>query len=176
MAVSSLRAAPRMTMAACILGASLFSTGIGHGAGLSNGENPWVSVTDHEMDHDHGHLLRSPFDDMTAAQLAALPKGNRIHYNAPSKCVPGRLKSALNSIAAKYGPITVNSTYRSPKKNRKAGGRKGSYHLKCAAVDFRVHGNTKGMMSYLRKLKGVGGYKRYSSGFYHIDTGPKRTW
>ncbi|WP_054000473.1 YcbK family protein [Ahrensia marina] len=147
------------------------------GALKSNG-NPWHALTDGLMDHDHGHLLRepSPFDDMSAVQLAALPKGRRIHFNAPSKCVPARLKKVLNSVAAKYGPITVNSTFRSSKRNRKIGGKKRSWHLKCGAVDFRVHAGTKGLLSYLRKNKNVGGYKRYRSGFYHIDVGPKRTW
>lgn len=145
---------------------------------LNTNGNPWHALTNGLMDHDHGHLLRepSPFDDMSAVQLAALPKGRRIHFNAPSKCVPSRLKSVLQKVAAKYGPITVNSTVRSNKRNRKAGGKKRSWHLKCAAVDFRVHAGTKGLLSYLRKNKNVGGYKRYKSGFYHIDIGPKRTW
>lgn len=139
-------------------------------------ENPWHIITDFETDHDHGYLLRSPFDDMSDTQLAAIPAGNRIHFNAPSKCVPGRLKTVLSTVAAKYGPVTVNSTYRSPAKNRKIGGKKSSWHLKCAAIDFRVHGKTSGLLSFLAKHPNVGGYKRYKSGFYHIDTGPKRTW
>lgn len=146
-------------------------------AGVQKPENPWHVITDFETDPDHGYTMRqSPFDAMDDVQLAAVPRGNRIHYNAPSECVPDRLKSALKSIAAQYGPITVNSTYRSPAKNRKIGGKKSSWHLKCAAIDFRVHGSTKGLLSFLSKNKNVGGYKRYKSGFYHIDTGPKRTW
>ncbi|MGB7432624.1 MAG: D-Ala-D-Ala carboxypeptidase family metallohydrolase [Ahrensia sp.] len=140
-------------------------------------ENPWHIITDFETDADHGYTMRqSPFDTMDDVQLAAVPRGNRVHYNAPSKCVPARLKAALTAVSAKYGPITVNSTYRSPAKNRKIGGKKSSWHLKCAAIDFRVHGSTKGLLSFLSKNKNVGGYKRYKSGFYHIDTGPKRTW
>lgn len=139
-------------------------------------ENPWHRITAFELDDDHGYMARSPFDAMSQAQLAAVPRGSRIHYNAPSKCVPARLKSVLNDVAARYGPITVNSTVRSASANRKAGGRKSSYHLRCAAVDFRVHASTKGLLAWLRSHPSVGGYKRYSSGFYHIDTGPKRTW
>jgi len=139
-------------------------------------ENPWHEITNFELDEDHGYIARSPFDEMSDLQLAAIPKGRRVHYNAPSKCVPGRLKSALKSVAAKYGPITVSSTYRSPAKNRKIGGKSKSWHLKCGAVDFRVHAKTGGLLKYLRSNKNVGGYKRYKSGFYHIDAGPKRTW
>ncbi|QKV20090.1 YcbK family protein [Oricola thermophila] len=145
---------------------------------LLNGGNPWHRIAVFDTDEDHAHLViePSPFDSMNELQLAALPKANRIHYNAPSKCVPERLKVVLKRVAEKYGPVTVNSTYRSPKHNRRVGGRKRSWHLKCAAVDFRVHAGTKGLLSFLRKQKEVGGYKRYKSGFYHIDIGPRRTW
>ena len=138
-------------------------------------DNPWHKITNFELDEDHGYMARSPFDDLSAPQLAAIPKGQLVHYNAPSKCVPGRLKSALKSVAAKYGPITVSSTFRSAAKNRKIGGKSKSWHLKCGAVDFRVHAKTAGLLKYLRANKNVGGYKRYKSGFYHIDAGPKRT-
>ncbi len=94
----------------------------------------------------------------------------------PWDCVPGRLKAVLGQVARKYGRVTINSTHRSRVYNRKIGGKRGSYHLKCQAVDFRVHGSTKGLTGFLARHDLVGGYKRYSSGFYHIDTGPKRTW
>lgn len=141
-------------------------------------DNPWHRIAVFDTDDDHAHLLLepSPFDTMSELQLAAVPKANRIHYNAPEKCVPGQLKTVLKRVAEKYGPITVNSTFRSQKSNRKVGGKKRSWHLKCAAVDFRVHASTKGLLSYLQKQKEVGGYKRYKSGFYHIDIGPRRTW
>ncbi|NJR13403.1 MAG: DUF882 domain-containing protein [Phyllobacteriaceae bacterium] len=113
---------------------------------------------------------------MDAFQLAAVPTGKRIKWGAPANCVPASLKSVLNQVAAKFGPITVNSTVRSASKNRKVGGRSKSFHLDCRAVDFRVHGSTKGLAAFLGKQKAVGGIKRYSSGFYHIDNGPRRTW
>ncbi len=94
----------------------------------------------------------------------------------PWDCVPGRLKAVLGQVARKYGRVTINSTNRSKVLNRKVGGKRGSYHLKCAAVDFRVNGSTKGLIRFLANHDLVGGYKRYGSGFYHIDTGPKRTW
>ncbi|GAB4350417.1 MAG: hypothetical protein Kow0026_06570 [Oricola sp.] len=142
------------------------------------GDNPWHRIAVFDSDDDHAHLLLdpSPFDSMSPLQLAAVPRANRIHYNAPEKCVPARLKTVLKRVADKYGPVTVNSTFRSPKHNRKVGGRKRSWHLKCAAVDFRVHAGTKGLLGFLKSQKEVGGYKRYKSGFYHIDIGPRRTW
>lgn len=141
-------------------------------------DNPWHRIAVFDSDDDHAHLLLepSPFDGMSDFQLAAVPKADRIHYNAPSKCVPQRLKTVLKRVADKYGPITVSSTFRSPKHNRRIGGKNRSWHLKCAAVDFRVHAGTKGLLAYMQKQREVGGYKRYKSGFYHIDIGPRRTW
>lgn len=109
------------------------------------------------------------------------PKGKirmarAIRARAPWKCLPNRLKSVMNSVAKKYGRLTINSTYRSPRHNRRVGGAKRSWHKKCAAVDFRVHGRHRGLSRYLRNHPYVGGLKRYRSGYYHIDTGPRRSW
>jgi hypothetical protein len=141
-------------------------------------DNPWQRAGAAMFDEEHAHLIdESPLDDIHPLILAAIPKGRAfVRYNAPARCVPGSLRAALNRISKRYGPITVNSTYRSPGKNRRVGGRRLSYHLSCRAVDFRVHGSTRGLMRFLAATPGVGGYNRYPSGFYHIDNGPKRTW
>lgn len=110
----------------------------------------------------------------TNAFVGGRSKG--IVRNAPWKCVPGRLKTVITQISKKYGKVIVNSTHRSTKRNRKVGGKRRSYHLRCQAVDFRVRGTTKGLTRWLARHPLVGGYKRYPAGHYHIDTGPKRTW
>lgn len=99
-----------------------------------------------------------------------------ITLNAPWKCVPDRLKAVINEVSRRYGPVTVNSTHRSSRNNRRVGGARNSYHLRCQAVDFRVHGDTRAALRFLQSHPHVGGLKRYRSGFIHIDTGPKRTW
>jgi len=95
---------------------------------------------------------------------------------APWKCVPKRLKIVLSQISRKFGRVIVNSTYRGRRKNRLVGGKRRSYHLRCQAVDFRVAGRTRGLAGWLARHPYVGGYNRYRSGYFHIDTGPKRTW
>ncbi|MFZ1775367.1 MAG: D-Ala-D-Ala carboxypeptidase family metallohydrolase [Rhizobiaceae bacterium] len=147
-------------------------------AGPKAGSNPVDMIAIHEFGEEHAHLFEeSRFDRMSETELAALPKGKaHIAWNAPSKCIPGRLKNVLARVSAKYGPVTVNSSYRSNGKNRSVGGRKRSYHLSCQAVDFRVHGKSGGLMSWLASQGEVGGLHRYPSGFYHIDTGPRRSW
>ncbi len=102
-------------------------------------------------------------------------KGN-VSWNAPSGCVPGALKSVLYQVSQKFGPVVVNSTARGHKHNRRVGGARKSWHLKCMATDFRIRGNSKGLYAFLRSHPSVGGLHRYPSGFFHIDLGPKRTW
>ena len=93
-------------------------------------------------------------------------------------CVPVQLKYAIKRVAKKFGPVRVHSTHRWPLENWRKGGKKKSYHLKCQAVDFSVkRGNPAQVKRFLRSMSAVGGYSYYRRGnFYHIDTGPRRTW
>ena len=91
-------------------------------------------------------------------------------------CLPGDLKNVLERVATNYGKVTISSTHRNRRHNRRIGGASESMHLKCRAIDFRVHGPPRGLLSFLRRQPGVGGLKRYRSGFYHIDNGERRSW
>jgi hypothetical protein len=145
---------------------------------LPEPSNPQVRIGAHVFGEEHAHLLKdSLFDKISPLVLAAMPRGKAyIDYKAPAKCVPERLRNVLNRVSAKYGPITVNSTVRSRSRNRSVGGREKSYHLNCQAVDFRVHAGASGLIGFLSSAKDVGGLKRYPAGYYHIDTGPRRSW
>ncbi|EAV42516.1 uncharacterized protein YcbK (DUF882 family) [Labrenzia sp. MBR-25] len=101
---------------------------------------------------------------------------NSIDYNDSSWCVPRKLKKVLNRVASRYGKVTVSSTKRWWLENWWKGGAKDSYHLNCRAVDFSVRGNPSSVIAFLKAQPEVGGYKHYSSGHYHIDIGPRRTW
>ncbi|MEM6461590.1 MAG: DUF882 domain-containing protein [Pseudomonadota bacterium] len=101
----------------------------------------------------------------------------KVHYNDTRWCVPRQLKRVLNRVADTYGPVTVHSTKRWWLENWMKGGAKNSYHLKCQAVDFSVSADPASVIAYLKAQPEVGGYSYYpSSGHYHIDTGPRRTW
>lgn len=139
-------------------------------------KNPWQAMAPMMFNDEETFLEPNEFDAMDAFELAAVPTGQRIKWSAPSNCVPASLKGVIQNVAAKFGPITVSSTARSRAKNARVGGRSKSFHLGCRAVDFRVHGSTKGLIGFLAGQKNVGGIKRYSSGFYHIDNGPRRSW
>ena len=130
----------------------------------------------------------SELAERNASKQAAKPKVEKasvggasrasanIKLNAPWKCVPTKLKAVLREVSRRYGPVVVNSTHRSRSKNRRIGGAKRSYHLRCQAVDFRVRGDGRKVLRFLRNHPHVGGLKRYRSGYFHIDTGPRRTW
>ena len=106
---------------------------------------------------------------------AAAAVGGRVSGNLAG-CIPSRLRVVLNQISRNFGAVKVTSSYRSPSHNRRIGGARKSWHMKCQAVDFRVSGNGKAVLSFIRSHPSVGGYKRYPAGFFHIDTGPRRTW
>ena len=99
-----------------------------------------------------------------------------VTWNDTSWCVPWRLKRVLGRVSRQYGPVTVYSTHRWPMENKLKGGKPKSYHLRCRAVDFAVSTHEGDITSYLKSQSEVGGFSRYPQGFYHIDTGPRRTW
>jgi len=120
-------------------------------------------------------------------QLASLgnlgrlsPKGLRLqHDKVQVACLkPGVLK-VLKLVERKYGskPI-ITSGYRSPKRNRRAGGARRSQHVFCKAVDIQVEGVSKWQLAkYLRSIPGRGGVGTYCrTKSVHIDIGSKRDW
>jgi uncharacterized protein YcbK (DUF882 family) len=89
------------------------------------------------------------------------------------------LRVALAQISAHYGkPVQITSGCRSYGANRLAGGRKGSYHLRCMAADIRVPGVGEGqLLAYVKRMSIIGGVGTYcGNSIVHIDVGPKRQW
>lgn len=103
-------------------------------------------------------------------------RATEVNYNDTSWCVPPKLRMVLNRVSRRFGAVTVSSTHRRWLENRRVGGARHSYHRRCQAVDFSVSGSSSAVVAYLRDQDAVGGYKHYSGGHYHIDTGPRRTW
>ena len=166
----------RGAAAACAIAGASFAAGGAYAGTISFTLSPTGQIAVHDFGEEHAFLADIPRDERPFI-FAAIPRGNpAIDFRAPTKCIPGSLMKVLKRVSAKYGAITVNSTYRSPGKNRKVGGKGQSMHLSCRAVDFRVHGNSSGLVRFLLAQKEVGGFNRYPSGFYHIDNGPRRTW
>jgi hypothetical protein len=99
-----------------------------------------------------------------------------LRASAPTKCLPGNLREVIADVAARFGPVSVESTHRSQSRNTRAGGARHSLHLSCRAIDFRVRTRIRGVMAYLRDRVEVGGLKIYRNGIIHIDNGSRRSW
>lgn len=128
---------------------------------------------------------RQPQSNWRLASLdASLPEPRRsekesgwsIRWRASSSCLAAPLRDVLERVADEFGPLTVNSTCRSRRHNARVGGASRSFHLIGRAVDFRIHGNHRKVLRFLKRQRSVGGYAHYGRGVFHIDTGPRRTW
>jgi hypothetical protein len=89
------------------------------------------------------------------------------------------LRAALAQIERRFGrPVQITSGCRSFRSNRLAGGRRGSYHLRCMAADIRVPGvSNRKLIQYVNSLPSIGGVGTYcGKSIVHIDTGPERRW
>lgn len=125
---------------------------------------------------DAVRLPRIDIQESDASRPALIRVAGSISWGRPASCLNGTLKSVLRQAAGRFGHIHVTSTCRSRARNRRAGGARHSHHIGGNAVDFRIRGNYGAAKSFLRHHPGVGGYKHYGGGRFHIDTGPRRTW
>ena len=120
--------------------------------------------------------LGSPRPDSSADRPRRSLSGGSVNWTADSGCLDGTLRGIIRTLAASFGPVTVNSTCRSRSHNASVGGAPKSYHLRGEAVDFRVRSNVSAVYASLRSNGNVGGLKHYGGGLFHIDTGPRRSW
>jgi hypothetical protein len=103
--------------------------------------------------------------------------GGGVSWAANSGCLNASLRAVIAQVASNFGPVTVNSTCRSRRHNSRVGGARHSHHLSGNAVDFRVRGaSARSVYAFLRSHGSVGGLKLYRRGFFHIDTGSRRSW
>jgi len=136
--------------------------------------------------HGHRHGYRRSKGVRTASlgsDFAPTPSfdrsltGTRIAWVAKSSCLNANLRAVIAQVANTFGPVTVNSTCRSRRHNARVRGARHSHHLSGNAVDFRVRGaSARAVYSFLRNHATVGGLKLYRRGFFHIDTGSRRSW
>ena len=90
-----------------------------------------------------------------------------------------RLNGMLYTISNHFGAaVTVVSGCRSLAHNRRIGGARESWHLRCMAADFRVKGvSTSAVYRYASGLPGRGGVGSYChDSFIHLDVGDRREW
>ena len=94
-------------------------------------------------------------------------------------CFKPDLLAILKKVERRYGKkVMVTSGYRSPQRNRRAGGVSNSTHIYCKAADIQVEGISKwDLAKYLRSIDGRGGVGTYCrTNSVHIDVGSQRDW
>jgi hypothetical protein len=89
------------------------------------------------------------------------------------------LSSMLWGLSRQFGrQVIVTSGCRSANSNRRAGGARRSYHLRCMAADIRIAGVSEARVlaaaKALQHRGGIGTYCRNS--VVHLDVGPRREW
>lgn len=176
---SRLRRAPRLAFiaGALLLGMSPASLRAGDGDELTIPPAQYVSLPSNGSITDPETTGSLP-DARTLSGFSSLVSRGTItlRASAPTNCVPGNLREVVASVAAKFGPVSIESTHRSRGRNWRAGGARQSLHLSCRAIDFRVRTRVRGVMAYLRSRPEVGGLKVYRNGIIHIDNGERRSW
>lgn len=82
------------------------------------------------------------------------------------------LVDVLQKIRTHFGkPVTINSAYRTPGRNKAVGGTAYSQHLYGMAADIKINGvSPKTVAAYAEKLLGNSGGIGIYSTFCHIDT------
>jgi hypothetical protein len=89
---------------------------------------------------------------------------------APTDCLPAGLRSVLKDIEARFGPVALVSTTTLHTDNHSRGSVRHKLHGACQAVDFKVKGNGKAVVAYLRSRPEVAGINSYgNNGVIHID-------
>jgi len=139
------------------------------GEGLEpEGEKPMVEINAYSKHNDGSKKLSTNF---TAKEFACSDGSDAI-------LVAPRLVMILQSIRSHFGaPVTINSAYRTPQKNKQVGGAAYSQHCYGTAADITVKGvAVSKVASYARELMpdwgGVGTYEK--QGFTHVDVREKR--
>lgn len=78
-----------------------------------------------------------------------------------------RLANRLQVLRDIYGPITINSGYRTPAHNKAVGGATDSMHLKGMAADINIKGMTPAEVQ--KALKNWSGGMGVYGSFTHLD-------
>jgi hypothetical protein len=88
----------------------------------------------------------------------------------PIECLPAGLHSVLKDVEARFGAVILVSTTELHTDNHSRGSVRHKLHGACQAVDFKVRGNGKAVVAYLRSRPEVAGINIYgNNGVIHID-------
>lgn len=72
-------------------------------------------------------------------------------------------------------PLIINSAYRSPRHNKKIGGKPNSMHVQGRAFDVSIKGHNPAILYQIALTAGFTGFG-FARTYLHVDTGAKRYW
>lgn len=87
----------------------------------------------------------------------------------PTDCLPEPLRRILADVASAFGEVTLVSTEILNTGNHYRGSARHRFHQDCEAVDFRVAGDPREVVRWLRGRPDVGGVASYRNGVIHVD-------
>ncbi|MBD2751205.1 hypothetical protein IC232_31735 [Microvirga sp. BT688] len=89
---------------------------------------------------------------------------------APTECLPTGLRNVLKDVEARFGAVMLVSTTELHTDNHSRASVRHKLHSACRAVDFKVKGDGKAVVAYLRSRPEVAGINSYgNNGVIHID-------
>lgn len=98
----------------------------------------------------------------------------RSDASASTECLPAEFKALLQDVAARFGKVTVVATNGAQTDNHSRGSVRNGLHLSCRAVDFRVEGDIRAVLGYLRTRPEVNGLNSFRTNLIHIDHAERR--
>ncbi len=111
--------------------------------------------------------LQAPPALAAAAQAPAVLASND---KAPTSCLSQGLRSVLQDVQARFGPVTLVSTTELHTDNHAKGSVRHKLHGDCQAVDFKINGELNAVTAYLRTRSEVAGINTYKNNrVIHID-------
>jgi hypothetical protein len=92
-------------------------------------------------------------------------------------CFPPALRAVLERMGGHFGGrVIVTSGHRSRAENRRAGGARGSLHMRCLAADVQIAGVAPAAIARFARAQpevgGVGAYRHTRS--VHVDVGARK--
>ena len=88
----------------------------------------------------------------------------------PTDCLPAGLRGVLKDVEARFGAVTLVSTTELHTDNHSRGSTRHKLHTACKAIDFKVKGDRRAVVAYLRAHPEVAGVNTYgNNGVIHMD-------
>lgn len=112
-----------------------------------------------------------PAPEAASVTKAVSPSASSV----PTHCLPDSMRDVLKDVEARFGAVTLVSTTELHTDNHSRGSVRHRLHAACKAIDFKVKGDRKAVVAYLRARPEVAGVNTYgNNGVIHMDHNARR--